>query len=200
MFISLYFYSVEGEEDQERITLPSQTQSAQTPSTDNIASPTIARVVNADGPKTPAKRSAGGNLTELPVKAKLVLGCNDTQWGPLTCISTITQAARDTRLANYLQHGMPAYTALQERDMVAIQSLDSNSVSPKEKGRVRRQVATAMRMDPTFLGGQHELGMALQPLAWKPHKPCYACFGMMGYQQVKYWSEKEQNAYMARFD
>ncbi|KAK3364208.1 hypothetical protein B0T25DRAFT_59954 [Lasiosphaeria hispida] len=51
----------------------------------------------------------------------------------------------------------------------------------------------------SFLEGKNELGLALRPLDWKESKPCFLCFGMMGYQTVIDWPLEKQDEYMSTF-
>jgi hypothetical protein len=42
-----------------------------------------------------------------------------------------------------------------------------------------------MKKHETFLGGKHEMGLALRTPDWTPNMPCYLCSAMMGYQIAK---------------
>ncbi|KAB5581008.1 hypothetical protein GE09DRAFT_1213434 [Coniochaeta sp. 2T2.1] len=42
--------------------------------------------------------------------------------------------------------------------------------------------------------------LALRMDSWPPNKPCFLCFGMMGYQQAIPWKAKDQGSYNATAD
>lgn len=56
-----------------------------------------------------------------------------------------------------------------------------------------------MRDDSSFLGGTHEVGLAVHTPEWSTNQPCYLCQGMMGYEVLKQWKEKEVKKYLLQF-
>ncbi|OIW35559.1 hypothetical protein CONLIGDRAFT_690142 [Coniochaeta ligniaria NRRL 30616] len=65
---------------------------------------------------------------------------------------------------------------------------------------IRRQAANDTHRDQSFLGDTNEIGLALRTSGWAPNKPCYLCYGMMGYQQAILRKAKDQNNYNATFN
>lgn len=135
----------------------------------------------------------------MNIAPRLLLGSNEPSWGCLTSVSLITRAARDTRLKDYTPIAMPAFRRLQERDTELRAALGHD---PEKKliFQARRQATTDMRQDITFLGGTNEVGLAFRVPAWSTNKPCFLCFGMMGYQSAVSWAAKDQDKYMSSFD
>jgi hypothetical protein len=128
----------------------------------------------------------------------LVLGANNARWGMLAPIASITRAARDARLGDYIPIAMPTFLKLREQD----ESLRRALASGAEYALVadaRRQATSAVREDSTFLGGTHELGLALRPLSWTEVKPCYLYHGMMDYRTVVDWPQAEYDKYHSTF-
>lgn len=129
----------------------------------------------------------------------LLLGANETNWGCLTGVSTVTKTARDVRLADYIPIAWPAYNKLRESDEERRAALKPEAVT-QLLWDARRQAANDLRGDEAFLGGTNEMGLAFRPLSWSANKPCFLCFSMMGYRDVMGWSTKDQDKYMALFD
>jgi hypothetical protein len=53
---------------------------------------------------------------------------------------------------------------------------------------------------PAFLGGLHEMGVALRGHDWAFTLPCYQCAATMGYQSPKGWPLAERQMYHATYD
>jgi hypothetical protein len=70
---------------------------------------------------------------------------------------------------------------------------------PKPFWDVRNSARGAMRKHEAFLGGTHEMGLALQTPDWTPKMPCYLCSAMMGYQTPKRWRKKHRRKYDTEF-
>jgi hypothetical protein len=129
----------------------------------------------------------------------VLFGCNEMSWGAAHAIQTVTRNHRDHGLQSYIPVASETFTFLHDRE----QSLSQGRTVPISKQdliAIRRQAAIDTHRDPSFLGGTNETGLALRTSGWSPNKPCYLCFGMMGYQQAVTWKTKDQENYNATFN
>ncbi|KAL6698548.1 hypothetical protein J3F84DRAFT_345506 [Trichoderma pleuroticola] len=140
-----------------------------------------------------------------PDLSHVVFGANETAWGNLTAVSTITRTARDTRLHHYIPLATEAFEALFQKEMKALAELQNDQPCGTSNQddllwRARASAIEHMRSDDSFLGGEDEMGIALRPPTWSINQGCYLCQGMMGYQSPKSWNENQRKKYILKFD
>ncbi|PON20215.1 hypothetical protein TGAM01_v210899 [Trichoderma gamsii] len=139
-------------------------------------------------------------------RSRVVFGANQTSWGGLTAVSAITRKARDIRLQEYIPLALRAFQALRQKEEKELAYLRGHqatrALGEKELKYMSRLAAIGqMRGDDSFLGGENEIGIALQPPKWAFHQPCYVCQGMMGYQSPNPPPlEKQRKSYILQFD
>ena len=111
----------------------------------------------------------------------------------------ITRDMRDGRLQAYIPLGDAALGALRELE----ESLSREKAGDEDKTKplwdVRKSARAAMREHETFLGGTHEMGLALRTPGWSPNMPCYLCSAIMGYRNAGSWSERSRREYDTTF-
>ncbi|OIW23323.1 hypothetical protein CONLIGDRAFT_693943 [Coniochaeta ligniaria NRRL 30616] len=113
----------------------------------------------------------------------LLFGCNEIDHG----------------LRNYIPVAFETFTFLHGREQSLGQGL-TVPITKEDLIEIRQQAVNDTHRDQSFLGGTNEVGLALRTKGWSPNKPCYLCYGMMGYQQAILWKPKDQKNYNATFD
>jgi hypothetical protein len=135
----------------------------------------------------------------------ILFGCSQPQWCGLDEVAEITRGMRDHRLNAYIPEAELAFAALHAYEKrILIGATGSDNVNEEQVDKetlwnARKSAWEAMKTDSTFLGGTHEKGVALRTPDWQPSMACYACAGMMGYEDTKDWEEEEQKEYFTNF-
>lgn len=141
-----------------------------------------------------------------PGAETLVFGANEPNWKGLPEVAAVlSRQIRDTRLSAYILYAHPAFKSLKEKERLFTGELQSNhdAHSSNTKSLVydaRKRAIRLMRDDSSFLGGTHEMGLAVRTPEWSTNQPCYLCQGMMGYEVVKQWKGKEVKKYLLQFN
>jgi hypothetical protein len=134
----------------------------------------------------------------------IILGCSQPSWGSFTELSTITREARNNRLTDIIGFCRAAFRRLAVLDSEMSMRIAAKATTPRQqrvlKREARQGVITSMRNEPAFLGGLHEMGVALRGHDWAFTLPCYQCAATMGYQSPKEWPLAERQMYHATYD
>lgn len=157
-------------------------------------------------PPTNAYENAGDGAPSIvfacahPGAETLVFGANEPNSKGFPEVAAVSRQIRDTRLSAYIPYAQPAFYSLKEKDRLFMEELQSNHNAPSSNKKAlvcdaRKRAIRLMRDDSSFLGGTHEMGVAVRTTDWKANHPCYLCQGMVGCEVVKQWKENEAKKY-----
>jgi hypothetical protein len=131
----------------------------------------------------------------------ILCGCNAPNWKGFPEVAAVTRTMRNHRLHAYLPLSDAAFYKLHalENSFLAASAGEHGKTKKDLLWGARKAAGAAMRVDDTFLGGTHEVGIALRTLDLKPNMACYLCGSMMGYVDPIVWTEDERKAYVLTF-
>lgn len=113
-----------------------------------------------------------------PGAETLVFSANKPNWKGFHEVAAVSRQTRDTRLSAYIPYAHPAFKSLEEKERLFAEELQSNhnAHSSNKKSPVydaRKRDIRLMREDDSFLGGTHEMGLAVRMLNIDPKRQEY---------------------------
>lgn len=150
-------------------------------------------------PPTNAYDNAGDGAPSM------VFGANGPNSKGFLEVAAVSRQIRDTRLSAYIPYAQPAFYSLKEKERLFVEELQRNHNAPSSNKKAlvcdaRKRAIRSMRDDSSFLGGTHEMGLEVRTPEWSTNQSCHLCQGMMGYEVVKQWKEKDVKKYPPQFN